>query len=123
MTKVQRSAECKNSPKNAFAEEVAVQLLTQGTDVVANIVTDDAVLGGDSEEAIEGREQILALIGRGLEPDLETLEIHHAITHGKVGAVNGTMGLGDGSRRGFCFVLEFASTKADRVKRVQVYRN
>jgi hypothetical protein len=101
MTKIERSRDCGNSPKNLFAEDFTIALLTGDRDFVARVATAEFDPGG--------------------QPPAE-LVLDHVVTHGKAGAVNGKIVAHDGRCEGFCLVLTFASAKADRVSRVQFYR-
>ena len=105
MVEVRRSADCGNSPKNQFAEEYVIALLTG----------DISTLERSSSFNISA-EQISS-------ERLSRVQIDHVVTHGKVGAVNGTLGMSDGHSAGFCFVLVFASAKADRVAEITRYRS
>lgn len=122
MTTVQRSNDCKNSPKNAAAEELVVLLLTAALEPLSQRLTDDAILEIVGKSSAQGLEAILELVGSEQEPDLTALRIDHALTHGKVGAVNGVLTTQDGTDRGFCAILEFATTKAERVQQIKFYR-
>ena len=104
MTKLRRSGDCGNSPKNLFAEDFAIALFTG----------DREALGRTAAEGLD--------LGKLPEPPVE-MSIDHVVTHGKAGAVNGTLVAKDGGSEGFCLVLTFASAKADRVSKVQRYRN
>ena len=119
---VQRSNDCKNSPKNAAAEELVILLLTAALEPLSQRLTDDATLEIVGKSSTQGREDILELVGREQEPGLTALRIDHALTHGKVGAVNGLLTTPDGADRGFCVMLEFATTKAERVQQIKLYR-
>lgn len=97
--RITRSGECKNSPKNAFIEDLVVDLLAGNE--LSGRMEDDASLP--------------------LLPDGVTeIEIAHAISHGKVGAVNGRI-RAEGSLKPFAVVIEFTSTKATFVQRVDLY--
>lgn len=97
--KITRSGECKNSPKNAFVEDFVVDLLA----------------GKD----LSGRMEGVASLAEGLD-GLTEIEIAHAISHGKVGAANGTIKAG-GSARAFAVVIEFTSTKGTLVRHMDLY--
>ena len=103
MVQVARSADCGNSPKNQFAEELIVALLSGDVSTLESAGALDIC----SEQMTD-------------EPPT-VIEIEHVVTHGKVGAVSGTVtGIGD-LTAGFCFVLEFATAKADRLSKVVRY--
>lgn len=121
MTKAQRSADCANSPKNAVAEDIAIHLLTRESAALSKRLSDDATFEVFGKTRLQGHGDILKLIENGLVPTLTALHIDHALTHGKIGAVNGSFRTEDGSDRGFCVMLTFANTKAERVQQVKLY--
>jgi hypothetical protein len=53
--------------------------------------------------------------------EAKTVTIHHVVTHGKAGAVNGTMKLKDGRSRQFCDVHEFTNAKGTSVRAITSY--
>lgn len=117
LVEIVRSGECGNSPKNAFAEEFAIALMT-GDEKCAGWIADESVAifpGGKAQ----GREAIIAAVAETVA-DLNALRIVHAITHGRVGAVNGEL-TGAGETKGFALILDFRNTKADSVAALRVY--
>ncbi|WP_417578689.1 hypothetical protein [Pelagibacterium sp.] len=97
--KITRSADCKNSPKNAFVEELVIGLFTGAN--LATHLQDGAALPGVPE-------------------GVSAVDITHAISHGKIGAANGTMTVG-GVQQPFAIFIEFSSTKATLVKSLSLY--
>ncbi len=99
--KVIRSGECGNSPKNAFVEDFVIALFSG--DEISHWVTGDFLLPAINREGISA------------------LTVSHAISHGRIGACNGVLTSTEGAL-GFAVMLEFANTKGDRIKRVDLYR-
>lgn len=121
MTKVVRSKDCGNSPKNQLAENLAVALWTGDLRTVADLVTDDvqwSVVGG---EALHGREAVLRALPDVNGAPVATLTVSHVVTHGRAAAVDGTVQYRGGTR-GFCDVFEFGSAKGTSVSRIISYR-
>jgi hypothetical protein len=117
MPKVLGSKDCGNSPKNRFVQDVAVAL-ESGKAEPENFsleVTWDQL----SAEQIMGRPAVLKKLAARVEP--ATIVIEHAISHGKVGAANGEVILGNGHRRRFSHVLEFTNHKANCVAAIKSY--
>lgn len=117
MTEVSRSSDCGNSPKNRMAEDIAVALATQDTDFLSQVLDPGAHWshpGGTRTTA----EAILEQVASGGAP--ASLAIEHAISHGKVGAVSGSV-VREAGRFGFCHVIEFTSVKCSRVRRIDSY--
>jgi hypothetical protein len=103
MIEVRRSADCGNSPKNQFAEEFVLAVLTGDRAKVEQASVADLKIEQTPAEGLIG------------------IDIENVVTHGRAGAVNGTVTSRDGRKTGFCFVLAFASAKADRVAKVTRY--
>jgi len=97
--KINRSGECKNSPKNAFVENLVIDLFTA--------------------TSLEGRVEGIAWIP--LVPHgVSEVEMVHAISHGKIGAANGSLTVG-GAKQPFAVFIEFTSTKATLARSVSLY--
>ena len=103
MVQIARSADCGNSPNYQFAEELIVALLTGDVSTLESAGALDVCSGQMTDEP------------------LTNIDIEHVVTHGKVGAVSGTVTSMGGLTAGFCFVLEFANAKADRLSKVIRY--
>jgi len=119
-TRITLSGECGNSPKNAFAEKVAVAVLTSDSEMLTQALTGDCVAAFPDGREAKGVEAVLAAIADlGAAP--EALTITHAITHGRVGAVNGTI-VRSGKPIGFALFLDFRNAKADSIAAIRLYR-
>jgi hypothetical protein len=120
MTKIVRSKDCGNSPKNRLAENLAVALLAGDDKTVTELTTDDVewiMVGG---EILHGRGAVLRALPKVVGAPV-TLTVSHVMTHGKSGAVDGTVLHRAGSAR-FCEVFEFSNAKGTRVNRIISYR-
>ncbi len=121
MTRIVRSGNCRNSPKNQLVEDLAVALLTGDRQAVSGLVTDDVQWTTVGGEAVQGR-QALGDSLQGVEPaGIEELVVLHVVTHGKSGAVDGTI-VDGGRQQGFCHVFDFANTRGSTVQRITSYR-
>lgn len=115
MTIVRGSTDCGNSPKNLFVQTVAVALVSG--EFIADAFAESTSWhhpGG----VMEGRSAIGEWLAR--QPKPAEVTIAHAISHGRVGAANGTLNL-DGQPRRFAFLFEFTNTKANVVSRIESY--
>lgn len=117
MTRVHRSADCGNSPKNKMAEDIAVAIEERDIDFLSTILDSDAVWNYVNGTATTA-EAILDEVSTLNEPS--DLTIDRVISHGKVGAVNGSVRRSKGEQR-FCHVIEFTSVKCNRVHRIESY--
>ncbi len=117
MPRVNRSSVCGHSPKNKLVGDIALALEARDTDFLSTILDSNAVwnyMGGSATTA----ETILGHVGAMNSPD--TLTIDRVASHGKVGAVNGTIRQENGGHR-FCHVIEFTSVKCNQVRRIESY--
>ena len=114
MTRITGSGDCRNSPKNAFMQEVAIGLLT-GAETLDASLAETVVLRRNDHEDVTGAAAVRALAAEMFRDCHDAL-----ISHGKVGAANGVVVKGD-ARTAFAVVAEFATAKADRVAVIDLY--
>lgn len=115
MTRINSSRDCGNSPKNRFAEQIAIALET-GDDKFLGEILDTGAVWETAAGQCEGREQVLARLAS--RPPPARLHIDHVITHGKAGAVNGLVEAQGGESRRFCHILTFTSARCQSVGRI-----
>lgn len=116
MTVVIKSRDCGNSPKNQFAEKIAIAV-ESGDTVFLTEVFDESIAWETTKGDFAGAEQVLAQLKNTKEPD--RLIIDHVVTHGKAGTVNGlAQRNGAADDRRFCHVLTFTNTKCNKVLRI-----
>jgi hypothetical protein len=121
MTRIIRSADCGNSPKNAFVERLTIGIATRDAELVRDCVTDQAewtTVGGDRRV---GKMQIEAALNDANAGDIASVRIDRVVSHGKAGAANGTIEYRRARTVGFCYVYEFASAKGSSVARIVSY--
>ena len=84
-------------------------------------MTDDIqweVVGG---EVFQGRQAVLQALEQVDGSSILELSIWHVVTHGRSGAVNGTIQYA-GAVRGFCDVFEFGCAKGTSVCQITSYQ-
>ena len=121
MTKIITSADCGNSPKNIFVQELTIALASGDAKSALKRVTDDIRWNIVSERIIQGKDQLAGALERDKKDKAVELTIHHVATHGKAGAVNGTKKLKNRKTQAFCHVYEFRDTKGTSVKEITSY--
>lgn len=121
MTKITGSKDCGNSPKNQFAEKVAVAIEKSDHKFITTELNDNAVWEQGSDTISGLADCIEQLAMNNIEPTEITID--HVVTHGKAGAVNGVSRHGKGAERRFCHVLEFTSVKCTTLARICSYYN
>lgn len=122
MTKIIRSKDCGNSPKNKFLEELEIALAKRDVGFLLKSVTDNIHWNIVGQKSVRGTEELSETLQR-ISHDSEVTEIaiHHVVTHGKAGAVNGTKKNRDGKTFDFCTVYEFSNAKGTSVNSIIHY--
>lgn len=118
MTRVERSNDCGNSPKNKFAQEVAVAI--EGCDAasLASALAEGATWCNASGETL-GRAAFLESVSNATKPT--RIVIDRVLSHGRSGAVDGMAHMGPEHVRRFCHIIHFANAKGDRVAHISSY--
>ncbi len=121
MTKIIRSEDCGNSPKNSFIQEVAIALAMRNVEFLLRSVSDDIRWYIVGRKLVQGKAEFVDFIQSLGDHQIDTLTIHHVVTHGKAGSVNGIARLNDGGSQEFCDVWEFTNAKGTSVKAITSY--
>jgi len=103
--KIVRSGTCGNSPKNAFVEELAIQV---------------AAALGKSGASVSDEDYPVLIYGESFDARPDEIVVFQAISHGKAGAANGEVRWGD-KVLGFAVSVTFKTLKGDRAESVKVY--
>lgn len=120
-TKVIRSADCGNSPKNKFAEEFVIALLTGNSSKLSKWIDEGIEWQRACDESVHGKEGFLETVRRLSKKVPSQVTIQSVVTHGKVGAVNGLAKFGRQGNTPFCYFIEFASASAKAVNKIAYY--
>jgi hypothetical protein len=121
MTKIIVSEDCGNSPKNLFIEKLTAAFAKRDVKFILGNVTDDIRWNIVGDVLIEGKDNLARALERMKSEKVAELSIRHIATHGKAGAVDGTVILEDGIIRAFCDVYEFNGAKGTVVKEITSY--
>ena len=120
MGQIIKSGECRNSPKNAAMEEIAIEIFNGASDRLLERLANDVTLHLADGTLIDGREATTHHIRKHVQRNFDILKVDHSITHGRVGAANGLLTI-EGDQIGFCVVVEFVNTKAERLQAIKLY--
>jgi len=118
MTKICRSSDCGNSPKNQLVQEFTIAMARCDTERVREIVTDDVhwvPIGRKPVHGVDAFCEALARYGPASQ-----LTIEHVLSHGRTGAVNGVVSFGEKSRA-FCHMYIFGNVKGANIKSLSTY--
>ncbi len=112
---------CKNSPKREFLKEWTIAFAEGNSSFVLDGISDGVTWNIVGDKRIEGKEAF----GQALEEmganEVAELALHKIVTHGKEGAVNGTMVMENGKRYAFCDVYEFTNARGTTIKSIESY--
>ncbi len=117
-TKVTRSSDCGNSPKQKLLEDISVAL------ACADIGSFEALTLPEVVWEKVGRKPLIGLgaVVSGIRRDGSASEvsIERVVSHGRAGAVNGILSRGE-KRIAFCHMFEFNNTKCTHVTSISTY--
>lgn len=119
MTQVNRSQDCGNSPKNNFAQELAIALEKGDVDALDEVLAENATCTLATGVQMS-RHDFLELL-RETRSKPTAIDIDRVVTHGKAGAVNGVSRMAPADLRPFCHIIHFANAKGDRVGHISSY--
>jgi limonene-1,2-epoxide hydrolase len=113
--------DCGNSPKNKFVEKFTIAFATGKAKLLLNHVTDDVCWNIVGDQIVQGKDDFAAAWKEMSSDQAVELRIHHIATHGKTGAVDGTLKLKSGRTRAFCDLYEFKGAQGKAVKEITSY--
>ena len=120
MTRVIIGEDCGNSPKNVFIQEITIALAKGDVKSVLNSVTEDIRWSIVGDRVLQGTEQFVEALQEKKNEKVVELKIQHIATHGKTGAVDGTLKFKNKSHA-FCHMYEFSNAKGNAVKEIISY--
>ena len=112
------STDCGNSPKNTLLQDIAIAFANRDADFLSDHLTDDVRWELVGSRVVAGLAALMQTVKQS--DDITQLTVGHVMSHGRVGAVNGTVQRG-AKVDDFCHVFEFANAKAERVKSIRSY--
>jgi hypothetical protein len=119
--KIIASEDCGNSPKNSFLQELTIALARADSRYVLDRVSEEVRWKIVGHPLLQGKTELGAILQKQKTQRVRELIIHHVATHGKAGAVNGTIKLEKGKTREFCHVFEFTNAKGNQVGEITSY--
>ena len=121
MTKIIKSDDCGNSPKNLLVEGISIALTLGDGKSLSGTITDDIRWSMIGSHELQGKESFNARLEQVTNDKVTEIVIQHVATHGKAGAVNGTKKLKSGKAYAFCDVYEFSGVKGTHIQDITSY--
>ena len=121
MTDIIISKDCNNSPKNLLLQKMTIAFAEANVDFILGIAAEDIYWHIIGEKIVHGKANFTAATVKLKTGEVEQLTILHALSHGKVGAVNGRKKMSDGRVLAFCDVYEFTGASFTSVKEITSY--
>jgi hypothetical protein len=121
MTKIIISEDCGNSPKNIFVQDITIAFANGDSKFILSHVTDEVRWNIIGDQRIEGKDRLAEALDKMKKDPVEVLTIRHIATHGKAGAVDGTLRSENGRLRAFCNVYGFSNSKGSAIKEIASY--
>lgn len=109
MTTITVNQDCGNSPKNAFVRDFNIAFAENEVEFILDNVSDDITWTMSGDQEIQGKSDFTEAVRNMKDEKTTELIIDHAITHGAIGAVDGTLKLDNGTVYAFCDMYEFSS--------------
>jgi len=121
LTTVIVSEDCGNSPKNIFLQNLTIAFAKGDVRSILDSVTHDIRWYIVGDKLVQGKEAFVEALERAGNDKVEELTIHHVVSHGRAGAVNGISKLKNGKTIAFCKVYEFSGAKGSSVREITSY--
>lgn len=122
MVRVTGGQDCGNAPKKLLLRDFNIAFANGDVDTLLDNVSDDVCWTMVGASEVVGKEAFAAALGEMSGAEVEELVLHHIITHGNVGSVNGVLKFKNGKAFGFCDVYRFSSHAKDaKIKEMTSY--
>lgn len=119
--KITLQANCGNSLKMEFIKDLTIQFAAYDLDKAFESLSDDIRWNLIGEDALEGKSKFRAELEKMKHIGVSELTISSVLSHGKEGAVQGTMLMETGQKFGFADFYEFTGAKGNKVKAITSY--
>jgi hypothetical protein len=121
MTKINIKADCGNAPKREFLKSFRIAMAEANEFFLLNRVTDDIVWSIVGDRVVTGKKSYAVALKKILKTNVEELTLFQILSHGKEGAVNGTIKTKNGDVLEFSDFYTFEGAKGDTIKSITTY--
>ncbi|KAB8130301.1 hypothetical protein F9U64_14350 [Gracilibacillus oryzae] len=115
---------CDNAPRKQIVIDFTIAIWKRQNDIIMEYADESIVWFQLKEDRkIEGLSAFISSLEEGNKQNIDCLEIHQVITHGKSASINGVLSLTDGTTINFCDVYLFSNTaRSGKVKELKTYK-
>lgn len=121
MVKIKVSADCGNSPKREFLKAFNIAFAEGNIPFLSDSVAEDIAWNMVGDKTIEGKSNFIESLEEMKENLVSELAIDKIVTHGKEGAVNGTLKMENGKTFAFADIYEFRGAKGTQLQSMVSY--
>lgn len=122
MTKIIAPENCGNSPKAFQLRDFNVAYAKQELQLMLDQLTDDITWHWVGEKTVTGKEEVAKELEAMMAQKVAEFTVQKILTHGKLGAADGTVTMQDGSSYGYCDVYVFSSAaKSAKIAEITSY--
>ncbi|MGG6230459.1 nuclear transport factor 2 family protein [Tenacibaculum sp. SDUM215027] len=121
MVKIISSPNCGNSPKMTLLKEFNIAFANGNMEFLTENVTDDIVWSIVGDRKIEGKKEFIEELKKIKEKEVTELTLKQILSHGKEGAVNGTIKMQNGKKHAFSNFYFFKGAKGAKIKLITSY--
>lgn len=122
MTKITAPDNCGNSPKAYQLRDFNIAYAKQELQAMLDQLTDNISWDWVGDKHVTGKEQVAKVLEKMIAQRAAEFTLQKILTHGKFGAVDGTITMPDGSSYGFCDIYVFSSNaKNAKIAEITTY--
>lgn len=118
--KINQMPDCGNSPKREFLKEFNLAFASGNAEFLIGHVSEDITWEIFGDKTIQGKEAFTKEVRAMAAYTADEITIHHIITHGKEGALNGEFIMG-GKKYVFSDVYVFVSAGKNIIQKLYSY--
>lgn len=114
--------DCGNAPRKEMLINLYKAITNKDEEFVLENTTNEITLEVIGKKRIKGKDELIIFIKELLDMKIVKIKIANVLTHGRSGAVNGTIIFEEKPSLAFCNIYNFSSTgKSGKVKEVTSY--
>lgn len=113
--------DCGNAPKREFLKNFRIAMAEANKDFLLKSVTDDIIWNVIGSKITEGKDSYSNELNNVISNSTRVLTIHQILSHGKEGAINGTIETETGEIIEFSEFYVFQGAKGAKIKSIITY--